>query len=60
MVEYLTNERLRNKFRNNFALANFAIDMAKDSIVKGSAYTLEEVMVNLEKLPDADEAQSNG
>ena len=55
MSEYLTNERLKHKFESNFSLANFGIKIAKESIVKGDAYTLDEVLDTLEDLPNVEE-----
>ena len=38
----LTTELLRKKFKNNFDLCNFAIELARETILSGQQITLEE------------------
>ncbi len=38
----LTTELLRKKFKNNFDLCNFAIDLARNTILSGHQITLQE------------------
>lgn len=51
-VEYLTNERLKYKFKSFFNLSNFAISIAKQKIAQEEMATLDWVISELEKLPD--------
>ena len=50
--EFLTNERLKKKFYSFFELANYAIGLAKEKIMRQEKVTLSEVMDDLAKLPD--------
>jgi len=49
---FLTNERLKYKFKSFFDLANYGIRLAKERIAKEEYVTLSEVMDELIKLPD--------
>jgi len=49
---YLTNERLRYKFKNFFDLSNYGIKVAKEIIAKEESVTLKQVIDVLIKLPD--------
>lgn len=49
---FLTNERLKYKFKSFFDLANFGIKIAKERIAKEEYVTLNEVIDELVKLPD--------
>ncbi|MEN9654008.1 MAG: hypothetical protein RL235_120 [Chlamydiota bacterium] len=42
--EQLTCERLRKKFKNNFDLCNFAIQVGRTSLLGGSQATLTEII----------------
>lgn len=50
--EYLTNERLKYKFNSFFDLANYGIQLAKESIMQEKPVTLSEIIEDLAKLPD--------
>ncbi len=50
--DYLTNERLKNKFRSFFDLSNYAIKIAKEKIIKEEKVTLSDVINELVNLPD--------
>lgn len=50
--EFLTNERLKNKFRSFFDLSNYAIHLAKEKIIKEEKVTLSDIVEDLVKLPD--------
>jgi hypothetical protein len=50
--EYLTNERLKNKFCSFFDLCNYAIKIAKQRIIREEKVTLTEVIDDLINLPD--------
>jgi hypothetical protein len=50
--DYLTNERLKKKFYSFFDLANYAIHIAKDKIIKEEKVSLADVMNDLNNLPD--------
>ena len=45
-----TNEKLKCLFKNNFELANFAIDIAKKHIETGHYKTLTEIINELKKI----------
>jgi len=49
---YLTNERLKYKFKSFFDLSNFGIKLAKERIAREEYVTLVEVIDELVKLPD--------
>ncbi|NGX63386.1 MAG: hypothetical protein KR126chlam6_00794 [Candidatus Anoxychlamydiales bacterium] len=51
-VEYLTNERLKYKFKSFFNLSNFGISIAKQKIAREETTTLDWVISELDKLPD--------
>lgn len=50
--EYLTNERLKNKFYSFFDLSNYAIQIAKERIMREEKVTLGDVINDLVNLPD--------
>lgn len=50
--DYLTNERLKNKFASFFELSNYAIQIAKERIMKEEKVTLGDVINDLTNLPD--------
>ena len=49
---YLTNERLKYKFKNPFALANYGIKLAQERISHEEQVTLSEIMEELVELPN--------
>ena len=49
---YLTNSRLKNKFYNNFDLANYAIEMARSHMNEREPLTLQQIIEDLENLAD--------
>lgn len=51
-ITYLTNERLKYKFKNFFDLANFGIKLAKEKISHEEYVSLSELMEELVNLPD--------
>ena len=50
--DQLTTERIRKKFKNNFDLCNFAINIARNIILSGTPATLEDILRNVEKRAD--------
>jgi len=50
--KFLTNERLKYKFKSFFDLSNFGIKLAKERIEREDYITLAEVIEELVKLPD--------
>ncbi len=50
--KFLTNERLKYKFKSFFDLANFGIRLAREKIAKEEYVTLAEIIDELIKLPD--------
>jgi hypothetical protein len=43
-MDFLTTEIIRKKFKNNFDLCNFAINVARGIIMGGQPATLEELL----------------
>ncbi|MEI6241822.1 MAG: hypothetical protein WCP39_00260 [Chlamydiota bacterium] len=50
-MQYLTNERLKNKFENNFVMVNFAIHIAWEAIKNQQPKELDEIITELIVLP---------
>lgn len=46
--DLLTTERIRKKFKNNFDLCNFAINIARNMILAATPATLGEILENVE------------
>ena len=46
---YLTTSNLKNVFKNNFDLANYAIDLAKKHIENEDPKTLTQIMIELDE-----------
>ena len=44
-----TNEKLQKKCNNNFELAKYAIEIAKDHMAKGEPRTINELIEELEQ-----------
>ncbi len=53
MSEQLTSERIRKKFKNNFDLCNFSINIARNMIMSGSQATLDQILAVIEERADA-------
>jgi len=51
-LDSLTTEQIRKKFKNNFDLCNFAIVIAKNSILSGKQATLTELLVTISERAD--------
>ncbi len=49
MHDFLTTEALRKKFKNNFDLCNFSINIGRNLILGGTQSTLGEILVEVEK-----------
>lgn len=49
MLDSLTTERIRKKFKNNFDLCNFAINIARNIIMSGTQSSLDEILVIIEQ-----------
>jgi hypothetical protein len=48
----LTTERLRKKFKNNFNLCNFAINIGRNIVMSGVQSNLAEILVVVETRAD--------
>jgi hypothetical protein len=48
MTDQLTTERIRKKFKNNFDLCNFSINIARNIIMSGTQATLGELLAIIE------------
>lgn len=44
MTDELTTESIRKKFKNNFDLCNFSINIARNIIMSGTSMTLDEIL----------------
>ena len=51
-LDFLTTEIIRKKFKNNFDLCNFAINVARGVIMGGQPATLEELLIIIEARAD--------
>ena len=49
MVDTLTTEELRKKFKNNFDLCNFSINIARNMIMGGTGATLDEILHTIDE-----------
>ncbi len=49
MAESLTTERIRKKFKNNFDLCNFAINIARNIIMSGAGGSLTDILRTIEE-----------
>lgn len=58
-VDLLTTETLRKKFKNNFNLCNFAINIGRNMILSGTQSTLAQVLEAVEARIDANIAAEN-
>jgi hypothetical protein len=45
MSDAMTTEKIRKKFKNNFDLCNFSINIARNIIMSGTQATLDEILV---------------
>lgn len=52
MADALTTERIRKKFKNNFDLCNFSINIARNMIMGGTRSSLDEILEAIEKRVD--------
>ena len=48
LPDYMTTETLRKKFKNNFDLCNFAINIGRNTILGGSQATLREIIEDVD------------
>lgn len=49
MTEALTTERIRKKFKNNFDLCNFSINIGRNLLLSGVQVTLGELLRQVEE-----------
>ncbi len=49
MLDSLTTENIRKKFKNNFDLCNFAINIARNMIMSGERLTLDEILAVIDR-----------
>ena len=45
----LTTETLRKKFKNNFDLCNFAINIGRNEVMSNSGASLRQILTDVEK-----------
>lgn len=46
----LTNENLKRLFSNNFVLANYAVEVARENMQKGESFNLSKLLDQLAKI----------
>ena len=44
LLDSMTTETLRKKFKNNFDLCNFAINIGRNEVMSNSGLTLDEII----------------
>jgi hypothetical protein len=49
LFDSITTETLRRKFKNNFDLCNFAINIGRNEVLSNSGATLREILIDVEK-----------
>lgn len=49
MSDALTTETLRKKFKNNFDLCNFSINIARNILLSGNPMTLGDILHQIEE-----------
>lgn len=54
ILSALTTEKLRKKFKNNFDLCNFSINVARNVIMSGQQATLDEIIAIITTRADED------
>ncbi len=58
VLESLTSEQLRKKFKNNFDLCNFSINVARNIILSGQQGTLDEIIEMIKARATEDQAKN--
>ncbi len=58
MLDPLTTEQIRKKFKNNFDLCNFAINIARNLLLSGTHLPLGEMLKVIEERADSDIAKN--
>ena len=53
MSDSLTTEQIRKKFKNNFDLCNFAINIARNIVMSGTGATLTQILYQINERADA-------
>lgn len=53
ITDLLTTEKIRKKFKNNFDLCNFSINIARNAILAGIPANLGEVLRTVDDRADA-------
>ena len=51
-MAFYTNQRLRHKFKNNFDLANYGIELARSYMREGQPHSLKQLINELAQLSD--------
>jgi hypothetical protein len=49
IYDQLTTEQIRKKFKNNFDLCNFAINIARNIVMSGTQSTLDEILEEIDR-----------
>jgi hypothetical protein len=55
--KFLTNEKIKNKFRSNFALANYAIKVGRENVLGGRFTTLDDLLVEIKRSAELVDSQ---
>ena len=59
ILDALTTEGLRKKFKNNFDLCNFSINVARNVILSGQQATLDEIIDIIQERASEDKEKNN-
>ena len=59
ILDALTTEVLRKKFKNNFDLCNFSINVARNVILSGQQATLDEIIDIIQERASEDKEKNN-
>jgi len=54
-TEFYTNQKLKNKFYNNFDLVNYSIEIARSYMREGNPHSLKQLINELAQLSDIQE-----
>lgn len=52
LIDHITTEYIRKKFKNNFDLCNFSINIARNEIQSGNSTSLRDVLQTIDHRTD--------
>lgn len=59
ILDALTTEVLRKKFKNNFDLCNFSINVARNVVLSGQQATLDDIIDIIQERASEDKEKNN-